>query len=237
VRAAPHACDGPGQGIGFRNDELYIVTEFVGGGTLRALLARSAPSWPRRITMAIEVAKALDHLHSLNIVHRDVKTGAAPSTCPTLTAPCTDVCARRTENVLMTADLVVKLCDFGFAREVAALRDPHQYTYCGAMSVRARFTTATDAVLPWPGSEFFEAPEIMFCMDYDERVDVFSYGAHCWCPTITLTLTLDVPACTGLVLCELLSRVAPSATAFPRVVPGFGISAYVRIHVFRAPMP
>jgi len=26
------------------------------------------------------------------------------------------------------------------------------------------------------GSEWFEAPEIMFCMEYDERIDVFSYG-------------------------------------------------------------
>ncbi len=26
------------------------------------------------------------------------------------------------------------------------------------------------------GSEWFEAPEIMFCMDYDYRVDIFSYG-------------------------------------------------------------
>ena len=31
----------------------------------------------------------------------------------------------------MTRDMVVKLCDFGLAREVAALRDPNQYTFCG----------------------------------------------------------------------------------------------------------
>ena len=30
----------------------------------------------------------------------------------------------------------------------------------------------------------------------------------------------------GLVLCELLSRAAPSETVFKRVVPGFGINAY-----------
>ena len=52
------------------------------------------------------------------------------------------------------------------------------------------------------GSEWFEAPEIMFCIDYDERIDIFSYG---------------------LVLCEILSRQSPSLTIFKRVVPGFGL--------------
>ncbi len=56
----------------------------------------------------------------------------------------------------MTKDLKVKLCDFGFAREFNSTKQPNNYTFCG--------------------SEFFEAPEIMFCMDYDERVDTFSYG-------------------------------------------------------------
>jgi len=46
------------------------------------------------------------------------------------------------------------------------------------------------------------APEILLCMDYTEAVDVFSYG---------------------MILCELISRVAPSATNFKRVIPGFGI--------------
>jgi len=46
------------------------------------------------------------------------------------------------------------------------------------------------------------APEILFCMDYTELVDVFSFG---------------------MILCELLSRVSPTATNFKRVIPGFGI--------------
>jgi len=55
----------------------------------------------------------------------------------------------------MDKDLHVKIADFGFAREVNS-GTPSNLTFCG--------------------SEFFEAPEIMFCMDYDERIDVFSFG-------------------------------------------------------------
>ena len=40
-------------------------------------------------------------------------------------------------------------------------------------------------------------------MDYDERVDVFSYG---------------------MVLCELVSREQPSMSVFERVIPGFGLN-------------
>lgn len=90
----------------------------------------------------------------------------------------------KTENVLIVQGSgTAKLCDFGFSRsnnDDAA----KQKTFCG--------------------SEWFEAPEIMFCMDYDERIDIFSYG---------------------VVLCELIARKAPSMSIFRREVPGFGISS------------
>ena len=90
----------------------------------------------------------------------------------------------KTENVLVVRSTgTAKLCDFGFSRsnnDDAA----KQKTFCG--------------------SEWFEAPEIMFCMDYDERIDIFSYG---------------------VVLCEIVSRQAPSMSVFRREVPGFGINS------------
>jgi len=88
----------------------------------------------------------------------------------------------KTENVLIdNAKKTVKLCDFGFSRSNDD--DSKKKTFCG--------------------SEWFEAPEIMFCMDYDQRVDIFSYG---------------------VVLCELISKVEPSISVFRREVPGFGLN-------------
>lgn len=148
------------QGVAMQGRDLYIVTEFVNGGNLRQYLKKYSPQWPERIMMSIQIAEALDYLHGKNIVHRDVKT----------------------ENVLLDRYRRVKLCDFGFAREVGDQTTRKMKTFCG--------------------SEFFEAPEIMFCLDYDERVDTFSYG---------------------LVLCEIISRKQPSTVVFKRVIPGFGI--------------
>ena len=144
--------------------------------------------------IALEVASALAFLHTHNIVHRDVKTGTRRtgneprSGVPLMLGVPAPLVRPATENVLMTRDMVVKLCDFGFAREVSDLHNPNQYTFCGPSGhtlpserdagkvLRAAVCTCLPA--PRPGSEFFEAPEIMFCMDYDERVDIFSYGAR-----------------------------------------------------------
>lgn len=89
----------------------------------------------------------------------------------------------KTENVLLDENNDAKLCDFGFSRTAGGDDKKKGMTFCG--------------------SEWFEAPEIMFCMDYDERIDVFSYG---------------------VILCELVSRKEPGMSVFKRVVPGFGIN-------------
>ena len=73
--------------------QLFIVSEYVGGGTLRALIERGAVAPTRVLRIGSDVARALCAAHEAGVIHRDLKP----------------------ENVLLTADDGVKVVDFGIA--------------------------------------------------------------------------------------------------------------------------
>jgi hypothetical protein len=79
------------------DDTLYIAMEYVPGRSLQELLAESARSGPldfeRVVDLVSHIASALDYLHAMGMVHRDVKPA----------------------NILITHDGRVKLTDFGIA--------------------------------------------------------------------------------------------------------------------------
>ena len=75
---------------------ITLFMEMMWGGTLAALVSKSAnPLSEDTIrTFTIQILRGIIHLHSLGIVHRDLKG----------------------ENVLLSSDGIVKLADFGTAR-------------------------------------------------------------------------------------------------------------------------
>jgi len=73
----------------------YLVMEFADGMTVASLLNRGgAMDEERVLQIGIQMARALDHAHRNNLVHRDVKP----------------------DNIIITKDGVAKLCDLGLAR-------------------------------------------------------------------------------------------------------------------------
>lgn len=85
------------------NQQLYIVTEYLPGGNLRNWIQaeREEPrdllsSYRKRLGFAIDTARALAYLHARGIIHRDLKL----------------------ENLLLTENLRIKVCDFGFSRSL-----------------------------------------------------------------------------------------------------------------------
>lgn len=78
------------------DDKLYLVTDYYNGGTLFYHLRKSRHFTEERARFyAAELLLALDHLHSLNIIYRDLKL----------------------ENVLMDHQGHLALTDFGLSKQ------------------------------------------------------------------------------------------------------------------------
>lgn len=81
--------------VGTQGETNYIVMELVNGKTLKEVIEQFGKvSYDTAITIAIQVAKALDCAHKNNIIHRDIKP----------------------QNILVTEDGLVKVTDFGIAK-------------------------------------------------------------------------------------------------------------------------
>jgi serine/threonine-protein kinase len=103
-------------------DELpYLVSEFLGGGSLRAMLDQGVRLSPAQaLLVGLDTAKALDHAHRRGFVHRDI------------TPP----------NLLFDEDGRLVVADFGIARALAeaAITEPS-----GAMLGTARYASPEQA--------------------------------------------------------------------------------------------
>ena len=86
----------------------YLILEFVDGPSAQALLSRHGPlAVGDAVHLTLHIARALEHAHSRNIVHRDIKP----------------------DNILITRSGVAKLGDLGLAKrtdELSHLTAAHQ---------------------------------------------------------------------------------------------------------------
>ena len=103
------------------DDLPYLVSEFLGGGSLRAMLDQGVRLSPAQaLLVGLDTAKALDHAHRRGFVHRDI------------TPP----------NLLFDEDGRLVVADFGIARALAeaAITEP-----AGAMLGTARYASPEQA--------------------------------------------------------------------------------------------
>ncbi len=76
----------------------YIVMELIDGITLKDYLSRRGQLSPKEVTVfATQIARALEHAHDHNIIHRDIKP----------------------QNIMLLRDGTVKVADFGIAHFAA----------------------------------------------------------------------------------------------------------------------
>ena len=76
------------------DDGIFIVMEFIGGGTLGDKMERGPVKWAEIRAPFLEMISALEHAHGVGVIHRDIKPG----------------------NILLTEDGHVKVTDFGLAK-------------------------------------------------------------------------------------------------------------------------
>ncbi|HJS24200.1 MAG TPA: protein kinase [Pyrinomonadaceae bacterium] len=120
----------------------YIAIEFIDGETLRKRIKTSPLKIAEALEVAISVAAALFAAHEAGIVHRDIKP----------------------ENIMLRADGVVKVLDFGLAK----LAEP------SATADQTLFQTEQGIVM---GTAPYMSPEQVRGLTVDSRTDIWSLGA------------------------------------------------------------
>jgi serine/threonine protein kinase/tetratricopeptide (TPR) repeat protein len=123
---------------GAYEDLLYLVMEKLGGGTLADLIRDEAPMPSgRAVALARQVCAGLGAAHAAGVVHCDIKP----------------------HNVMLAADGVVKVVDFGLAGFTVPVLD------------LARSSELTPA-----GTPLYSAPEQFEAARGDERSDLYALG-------------------------------------------------------------
>jgi serine/threonine protein kinase len=136
--------------VGREGDVAYFATEWVDGQTIRALLTHGPVPLRRAIALAHQVAEGLAKAHAAGIVHRDLKP----------------------ENVMVTADGLAKIVDFGIAKLTAGTAASAGADEAKAATV-TRAETAFGSVL---GTAGYMSPEQASGRAVDYRSDQFSLG-------------------------------------------------------------
>ncbi|MGA7916409.1 MAG: protein kinase [Candidatus Acidiferrales bacterium] len=134
--------------VGDSDGELYIVMELVEGKTLRALSADAGLPPESVLRYGIQISSALSRAHDKGIIHRDLKAA----------------------NIVVTAEGLVKVLDFGLAKRVA----PDTPAAAGTRS----FATMEDSSSV-SGTLPYMAPEIL-------RGEPADYGSDLWALGVVL---------------------------------------------------